>query len=262
MTNWQKKLIDAVSSHDSATRLWKARMFAAKSAYDLGDFRQCESLLHRELEAAETLSDRVFATNTCRLGLAAVYIATGHLDRAKSNLDVARLELSGRPEPILQELHAVTLRFCGEICVKNGELQRAEDELRESVEILTDLGESCSVQCAYALSDLALLLVLTDRLSEAKELLSEAMEILEATLGADSTSYAEVSLLFNVCNAKDEESMIERAEDGLVKLEYKLGARHPHFVRAVRYYLDNRIKHGDTDSVEKILKRLNVTNLV
>ncbi len=261
MTNLQKKLIDAVSSHDNATRLWKARMFAAKSAYDLGDFHQCESLLHRELEAAETLSESVFTTNTCRLGLAAVYIATEQIDKAKANLEVALRTLSGRSEPELQELRAVTLRFCGEISVKDGDLESAEDQLREAVEILTDLGESCSVQCAYALSDLALLLVLTDRLSEAKELLAEAMELLEVTLGTDSSSYAEVSLLFNVCNAQDEQAMIERAEDGLVKLEYRLGIKHPHFIRAVRYYLNNRIQHGDTEAVEKILKRLNVPNL-
>src|SRR5271165_1534555 len=91
----QQKLTDAIPSNDPETRMWKSRFAAAKGAYEMGEFRQCESLLYLALEQAKNLKESTFATNTCHVGLGAVYIATGKLDEAQEHLDAVINRLSG-----------------------------------------------------------------------------------------------------------------------------------------------------------------------
>src|SRR5215813_5404987 len=132
----QRKLTDAIESTDLETRMWKSRFAAAKAAFAIGDFRQCESLLYRAIEQAKSLKERTFAINTCHVGLGALYVATGKMEQAREHLAKAINALSGSGEPAIQELYGVALRFHGELLAETGDYAEAEDQLQTAMKTL------------------------------------------------------------------------------------------------------------------------------
>jgi len=254
----QRKLTDAIESTDSETRLWKSRFAAAKFAYGAGDFRQCESLLYRAMEQAKTLKDWNFATNTCRVGLGAVYLATGKADQAREQLQTAINKLAGSGEPALTELYAVALRFSSLILSEAGDYSAAEDQLQMAIKALQDLGDEGAVQLAYTMSDLAVVYVMQGNLKGAKELIFSAMEILEAVLGSENPEYIRANLIYNLSAAKDEEELLSEVEDTIFRMEYQRGQKHPNITRALRWYLKKRQELGETDKVAEAKDRFDL----
>lgn len=246
----QPRLTDAMESHDSKTKVWKVRFACAKGAYDIGKFGECESLLHRLMEQADGLEESVFATNTCHIGLGAVYIATGKIDKAKHHLEIAINSLSGASSTSLRELSALAHRFYAEALREAGDEVGAENELEQAVHILTELGVSCAVPLAYALSELAALYVTQEKLRDAKRLILSAMELLRQSVGSEDQEYMRASVISNICDSEGEEDMLQRIDDGISKLQYQFGGKHPSITRAIRGYQKKCQECGGTDTLD------------
>jgi len=254
----QHKLTDAMASSDPKTKMWKSRFAAAKAAYSVGDFRQCESLLFRAMAQAKTLTEWTFATNTCHVGLGALYLATGKHDRAREQLETAMNALSGSGEPALRELYAVALRFQGQLLIEAGDYAEAENQLQAAIQTLEGLGTDGGVQLAYTLSDLATLYVIQGNLKDAKELVFSAMDILEAALGPGNPEYARASMIYNVTEAKGEEQLLSEVEDSIFRMQYQHGYKHPNITRALRRYLKKRQERGESDKIAEAKERFDL----
>ena len=250
-----QKLTDAMVSNDADTKNWKLRFSAAKAAYDMNEFRKCESLLYRLLEQAKTLKEEKFATNTCRVGLGAVHIATGKIDQAQEELQHAVETLSASADDALKELCAVARRFYAKALTEAGNDDGAEDQLRSAITALEEVGEECVVQLAYALSDMAGLYIAKGKLSEAKELIFSAMKVLERQLGSEDPEYIRANLIYNICDSRHDEELLSELEEGLFSMQYQLGKKHPSLTRAVRWYLKKRQERGETDKVDEMMER-------
>ncbi len=250
----KQKLTDAIASSDRDTSKWKARFAAAKGAYEMGEFRQCESLLYRAMEQAKELNETTFALNTCRVGLGAVYIATGKVGEAREQLETAIQSLSNSNDGALNELCALAHRFYAELLTTCGDDAEAEAQLHISINMLKKLGEECTVPLAYSLSDLAALYVTQDKLKEAKELLFLAMGLLESGQGAESPEYIRNNIIYNICDSKKEE-MLSQVEEGIMKMQYQLGSKHPSVTKALRWLLDKLQECGESNKIDEVEKR-------
>lgn len=246
---------DTLSGTDPATKLWRSRFSAAKAAYHQGDLRQCERLLFRAMEQAKSLPDWQFATNSCHVGLGAVYLGLGDFEKARRHLHTAINALSGSGEPASRELYGVALRFYGSFLAATGDNTGAESNLQLAIKTLEDLGPQGAVQLAYALSDLAVLYVALEDLKTAREIIYSAMDILESALGPESSGYVRANIIYNLCSSKSEEELLTAIEDGLFRLQYQDGRHHPPLLRALGWYLKKRQDRGEMDKVEEARKR-------
>jgi tetratricopeptide (TPR) repeat protein len=238
--------------------MWKSRFAAAKGAYEMGEFRQCESLLYRAMEQAKNLKESTFATNTCHVGLGAVYIATGKLDQAREQLQAAINALSGSGDAALRELSALARRFFAEVLTESGDEEGAEDQLRSAIGILEQIGAECSVPLAYTLSDLATLYITQGKLKDGKELVFSAMDLLERALGPENPEFIRANLIYNISESKDEEEMLSQVEDGILRMQYQLGQKHPSITRALRWYLKKREARGETEQIAELKERFDM----
>ncbi len=248
----QPRLTDAMESHDPKTKAWKVRFACAKEAYEIGKFSECESLLHRLMEQANTLQESVFATNTCHVGLGAVYVATGKIDKAKHHLQIAIKSLSGTFDESLKELSALAHRFYAEALREAGDEVEAEHELEQAVQILTELGINCAVPLAYALSELAALYVTQEKLKDAKRLILSSMELLKQTVGSENKEYIRANVISKICDSAGEEEMWQQIDAGISKLQYHFDSKHPSLTRAIRWYRKKCQERGETDTIEEI----------
>lgn len=241
-----------MASDDPKTKEWKVRFACAQGAYDRGMFSECESLLFRLMEQGKSLQESEFATNTCHVGLGAVYTATGKIDKAKQHLETAINALTGSGDESLRELSALAHRFYAEVLREAGDEARAEEELRNAIRTLTDLGVSCIAPLAYALSELAALYVTQGNLADARKLILSAIELLEQVLGSENPEYLRAHAIYNVCCSEGEDEMLAQVEDGISKMHYYFGTKHPSLTRAVRWYLKKCREHGETDKIAEI----------
>lgn len=254
----RQRLTDAMTSSDPETKLWKSRFAAAKGAYSVGEFRQCESLLYRLMEQAESLHEWAFATNTCHVGLGALYLGTGKLDKAREQLQTAINALSGAGEPALRELYAVALRFYSRLLFETGDYTGAEGNLQTAITILEDLGDEAAVPLAYTLSDLATLYVVKGDLKEAKSLIYSAMYLLESVLGSENPEYVRASIIYNICDSKDDKELLTNIEDGIFRMQYHEGQHHPNIIRALEWYLRKRQERGEAEEVAEAKERFDL----
>ena len=254
----QQKLTDAIPSEDRETKMWKSRFAAATAAYEMGEFRQCESLLYRAMEQANTLKESKFAINTCHVGLGAVYIATGKIDQAREQLQTALTALSGSGDAALRELDALAHRFYAKVLTEAGDETGAEDQLQTAIKALEDLGAECAVPLAYTLSDLATLYIMQGKLKDAKELIFSAMDLLECTLGPENPEYIGANLIYNICDSKEEEEMLSQVEDSIFRMQYEFCQKHPSLTRALRWYLKKRQERGETEKIAEVKERFDM----
>jgi tetratricopeptide (TPR) repeat protein len=238
--------------------MWKSRFAAAKGAYEMGEFRQCESLLYLAMEQAKNLKESTFATNTCHVGLGAVYIATGKIEQAREQLQTAINALSESDDAALRELSAVARRFFAEVLTESGDEEGAEDQLRAAIAILEQLGAECSVPLAYTLGDLATLYITQGKLKDSKDLIFAAMDLLERALGPENPEFIRANLIYNISESKDEEEMLSQVEDSILRMQYQLGQKHPSIARALRWYLKKRQARGETDKIAELNERLDL----
>lgn len=254
----QQKITDAIASSDKETKLWKTRFAAAKGAYSMGEFRQCESQLYLAMEQAKSLKEHTFATNTCHVGLGALYIATGKPDKAREELQHAINALSGSGDPALRELYAVALRFHSQLLSDAGDYAGAETQLKQAMQILEDLGVDGAVQLAYTLSDLASVYVLMGNLQEARELIFDSMSLLESLVGPEHPEYMRANMIYNICDIENEEDRLAKAEDSIFRMQYYHGQKHPSVTRALGRYLKRRQELGENDKIEEARERFSI----
>ncbi len=250
------RLTDAMAANDTETKMWKTMFAAAKGAYDTGQFRQCEALLHRLMEQAGKLTESTFAINACRVGLGAVYVETGKLDKAKEQLEITIDALSGSDDPALKEACAAARRFYAQVMLDEGNQTGAEEQLRSAIEILEPLGIQCAVPISYALIDLALLYITKGKLNEAQDLMFAAMKLLDLSLGSDNPECARAHLIYNICASKGEDEFLSQVEDGIQRLQYQFGSKHPNITRALRWYSKRRREQAETDKINNIQSKL------
>ena len=254
----QRRLIDAIASTDTETRMWKSLFAAAKGAYAIADFKQCESLLLRALEKGKSLKESTFAINTCLVGQGALCLATGKLDEACKHLEQPIQRLNGTSDIALKELCAVALKFHAAVLSEKGNNDGAESDLEKAIEILESIGVEGAVQLAYAMSDLAMIYMKQGALKEAGELVFSAMEILEVTMGHENPEYIRANLIYSLCHSANEEEFLGGIEDSIVKMEYQRGQQHPSIVRAVRWYLQKLHECGDDDRIAEVKRKFEV----
>lgn len=241
----KKRIIESITSTDTKSRRWKALFSSARFAYDSGDLRQAESLLARARELSHELPERSFAEHATEIGLAAIYLAKKKPNDAKSRLRKSLNVLESNPDPALKELYAVALRFHAEALKIAGDENEAEKELKKSVAILEDLGSDAAVQLGYTLCDLSSLYLLQGRISEAQEYIESAMDILFVVLGPEAPEYTRADMIFAACKYSDAEEQIDMAADGIVRMEYMFGEKHPNITRAIDRYMKVLAKKGD-----------------
>jgi len=259
-----QKLTDAMLSDDKETKAWKARFSTAKAAYQEADFKTCESLLFRLLEQAKTLKESVFAVNTTKISMGVLCLANGKVEEAETQLSAVITALAGSGDQALKELHAVALRFHSNALVEAGNEERAEQELDQAIQILEKVGISSAVQLAYALSDLGALKVRQGKLDEAKDYIFNALDLLETTIGPEHRAYMKAEVIYNLCHAESQDKFLDGVEDGILKMQYQYGHKHPDIVGALRRYAKARLDRGESEKLaeakekfpmlEKILK--------
>jgi|SRR5277367_5062644 len=254
----QQKLTDAIASNDPETRMWKSRFSAAKGAYEMGEFHQCETLLFRALEQAKALKESNFATNTCHVGLGALYIATGKIDKAREQLKTAMNTLSHGSEPAIKELYAVALRFNGGILSLSGDYPAAEDQLKIAIKTLEEVGSEGACQLAYTISDLALLNVIQGNLKEARELIFTAMQLLESVMGIENPEYIRANIIYSICDSESDEEFLAQAEESISTMQYQRGHKHPNITRALRWYIKKRQERGETEKISEVKERFDL----
>jgi len=254
----QHKITDAMVSNDPETRMWKTRFSAAKGAYEMGEFHQSETLLFRALEQAKSLKESTFATNTCHVGLGAVYIATGKLDKAREQLKTAMNALSHGSEPAIKELYAVALRFHASILSLSGDYAAAEDQLKIAIKTLEEVGSEGACQLAYTISDLALLNVVQGNLKEAKEQIFAAMQLLESVMGIENPEYICANVIYSVCDSESDEELLAQMEESISTMQYQRGHKHPNITRALRWYIKKRQERGETEQVREVTERFDL----
>lgn len=254
----QQKLTDAIASTDKETQIWKSRFNLAKSTFEMGKYKEAESLLYKALEQGHKLKEREFATNTCLVGLGVVYFVLGKKDEAEKQLQEAKRALSGVAAPALKELYGVALRIHAEVLSDKGELKAAASELEEAADVLESLGIDGAVQLSYALSDLAMLHIKGGDLAEAKELICTAMDLLRGAVNADNAEYLRANMIYNICQTPDQEELLTQVENSIVKMEYQLGQKHPNVIRAVGWYLEKLHEAGDTEQIREAEEKFGI----
>lgn len=257
-----KRAVDAHVSTDKKFAHWKTRFKTAAAAFDAGDLAGARSIVYLGLMEAEGLDDKDFAVPASNIALAVVSMEQGKLKEAKELFDKGLNKLKGRPGNDFRELYAAGLRLRALLHERESELDKAEDALIESVELLKKNGEGSAVQLAYSLCDLSYIMVRNDRLDQAEELITLAMEILRATVGEEDPQYDWAKLIYAVCFAKqsDEEQLCDALELKAAKFQYKVGARHPNLIRTLNAYAAALKKRGLAERLAEL--KLNFSALI
>lgn len=228
-------------------------------AYDTGEFRQAESLLARAHEMARELPEHTFAENSADIGRGAVLLATSRVKEAEECLRKVASRLEGHPGDELRELQAVALRFLAQAYSDGGDAKAAEEELKKSVAILRELGPDAGVQLAYSLCDVCGLLLAQGQYAEAELKITEAMSILGKVLGTDAPEYVRADMIFTACMPMNDASHLDSAGDGIEKMRYFYGAKHPNINRALHRYFKVLEEKGDKTKLEEAKVKFGVS---
>ncbi|MBS1955134.1 MAG: tetratricopeptide repeat protein [Cyanobacteria bacterium SZAS-4] len=250
------KLTDGMVSTDPKTKLWKARFSAAKSAYALGELKQCKRLLYSTLEQAHDLPESMFAVNTCQIGLAAVYIAQKELSEARTHIQKSINKLASSSDPALMELLAVAYRFNAHILLQERRVAAAETEFTKAIDILTKLGGNGNVQLSYTLGELAILYVTQDRLMEAKTLLATSSELMQTSIELqESAEYVRNNMIYHICESTNDEEKLALVDDGISQMQYHRYKGHPGIKRAINWYIEKLEEKGASDQAQETRER-------
>lgn len=252
----KKRIVEAITATDPKTKRWKSLFSAAKIAYESGELRQAESLLARARELARELKDSAFAINASEIGAGAVILAKRDVREAAARLQKSINNLRGSSDNNLKELLGIALRFHAQALVDSGDERTAEKELKESAEILGDLGTDACVQLAYTLCDLCGLYVKTNRISEAEQFITSAIEILFAVLGPDSPQYVHADLIYAVC--REQEDRDGAVSEGIRQMQFMYGEQHPYVARMLERYMVALDQKGDTTRLEEAKNKFSV----
>lgn len=252
----KKKITESITETDPKSRRWKSLFAAGRMAYETGEFRQAASLLARSRELANELKQHSFAANASDIGLAAIALAEGKPRDAASKLQKIIDKLRGNTDNEHKELLATALRFHAEAILETGDAREAENELKESIVILQELGAPACVQLAYTLCDLCGLYLTQNRISEAEEYITTAMKLLFVVLGPESPEFSRADMIYAVCQMKEEP--LEMVSDGIDHMEYMFGDKHPNVKRAINRYRKVLKERGDERRLAKVEEHFRV----
>lgn len=255
----KKRLADAVECHDINSKRWRSLVAAGRMAYEVGEFRQAESLLARALDLAKDLPERTFAINATEIGTAAIWVAEGRAKEAEESLRKSINTLEGESKDSLQELLAVALRFHAQALVDQGDGKTAESELKRSASILANLGDNAALQLAYTLCDLCGLYLSEGRISAAEQNILEALQLISVTVGSESAAYTRAGMIYKLCLPMKDEEMLDTTADGIMQMEYFYGDKHPNIARALGRYLKMLKERGDTVRLDEAKQRFGIS---
>jgi tetratricopeptide (TPR) repeat protein len=224
-------------------------------AYEQGELHEAANQLTRALELAKRMTDRTYAVNTTTIGLGAVRIALGQLRDAEHHLKEAMSALGRSGDKNLSKLYAIALRFHADLLSERGEAQLAERELQNSASILEGLGADGVVQLAYTLCDLGSLHLRQSGFAAAEQYILSAMDLILATLGPDDPEFVRADIIYHLCHSTNDQEMLDIAEAGVTKLQFILGAKHPHMMRTVRRYAKILKDRGESSRLEEAKRR-------
>lgn len=255
------RITEAVTASDAKSQRWRSLLAAGRMAYETGEFRQAESLLTRAMELAKEIPDAAFAMSATDIGIAAVWVVSGRGREAQQRLTKVVATLEGRGDAMQKELLGVALRFLAQATADQGDEREAEKLLRRSAQILGEVGIDACVQLAYTLSDLAGLYLLQGRISEAEQNITDSLQILGAVTGAESPEYIRADMIYKLCTPCSVETMLENASDGIQKMEYFFGYKHPNIERALKRYMRVLTERGDTARLDETKKRFGLNKV-
>jgi tetratricopeptide (TPR) repeat protein len=255
----KKRVIESVVSPDPKTKKWKAAFSIGRMAYESGDLRQAATLLARALEMAKELPEHGFAVPACEIAIAAVMLASGKTKDAEAKLSRSLASLEGAAGFEDKELLAVALRFHAEALLASGDEREAEKELLKSIHICEGLGDDAAVQRAYSLCDLCVIYLSQGRIPQAEEHITKAMFILSSVFGPDNADYTRADMLYTAFMPMGEGSRMDTVSDGIQRMTYMYGAKHPNISRAVNLYLKALENKGDKVRLEEAKERFATT---
>lgn len=251
----KKRVIESVVSEDRATKRWKASFTTGRMAYDRGQLKDARRLFSRALEGAQELPEHSFAVPACEIALAAVMLAEGKAKEAESRLSKSVSALACAAGFENKELLAVAQRFHAEALINTGDEREAEKELLKSIAVLESLGSDGAVQLAYSLCDLCGLYLTQERLSLAEQHITKALKILGNTLGPEHPEYTRADMLYAAFTPMSDSSRLDTVSDGIQRLEYAYGSRHPNIARALHRYLKVLEVKGEYERMKDVQQR-------
>ena len=252
------RIKEAVTSNDPDTRRWKSTLAASRMAYEAGELHQAETLLARAMELARDLPERSFAVPATEIGSAAVLLAMHQSRDATARLQKIIAALEVLPDNMHRELLAVALRFFAQALADTHDEHTAETVLEKSESILREIGSNARVQLAYTLCDLSSLYLLDGRISEAEKHISEAVTIAGSVLGPEAPEYTRADMIYKLCMPMQADERLEMASDGIRRMQYVFGEKHPQIARALDTYFKLLYQRGDTARIEEAKKQFGV----
>lgn len=222
---------------------------SATMAFEAGKLAEARTAAFRSLAEAEHLREnRDFAVAACNLGIAIISMHQGKQKEAKEYFDKGLSPLASSSDPALQELHAAGLRFLAAWHERQGDLDSAQQCLRDSIKTLSALGVDSSVQLANSFADLAFILLRQGHFEEAEPLVESAMEITRATIGREDPSYDWAKMIYQIClNQGNQQILADSFEESATKLMYAAGPSYPNLGRAMTVYLAALKEKGLTE---------------
>jgi tetratricopeptide (TPR) repeat protein len=224
-------------------------------AYEIGEYRKAESLLAVCMELTKEMPERNFAAKSTEVAVGVVYLAQGRIREAETQLQKSIGLLEGEPDPSMQELLAVAIRFYAQVLVENGDERAAETELLRSAAILKKIGSEAVVQLALTLCDLCGLYAGQGRYSEADKYIVNAMKIMGAEFGTGTAEYVRTDMIYTLLIPMQSDSRMDTAAEGIRRMEYAYGGKHPNVARALRRYFKVLEERGDTVRIEEAEKQ-------
>jgi len=224
-------------------------------AYEQGELHEAANQLTRAMILAKQMQEHFYAVNTTTIGLGAVRIAMGQMKEAERHLREAMSALGSSSDTDLRKLYAIALRFYADLLSERGDEDGAERQLQSSATILEALGADGVVQLAYTLCDLGSLYMRRSGHAAAEQYILSAMDLILTTLGPEDPEFARADVIYHLCHSVDDKEMLDAAEVGMTKLQFVLGSKHPHMMRAARRYAKALKDRGDETRFEEAKRR-------
>jgi tetratricopeptide (TPR) repeat protein len=251
----KKRISEGVTSKDAHSSRWRTKFSVARMSYEAGEYRKAESLLATCIELTKDMPEREFARTSTDIAIGAVYLAEGRMREAESQLQKSISSLEGDPDPQMQELLAVAVRFYAQVLVENGDPRAAETELLRAVAILRKIGREAVVQLALTLCDVCGLYATEGRYSEAERYIVDAMKIMGSEFGSDSAEYVRTDMIYTLLTPMQIDSRLDTAAESIRRMEYAYGGKHPNVARALQRYFKVLEERGDTARIEEAEKQ-------
>lgn len=249
-------IADVVVSDDAQSRRWRSLFATARMAYEVGQFRDAESLLARAYEVAKELPEKEFALPSTDIGVAAVLLAEHKLKDAESRLHKALTALEGHGDALHRELFAVALRFQAQILCEKGDEKEAEAVLLRSISILKEIGWRGNAQRIFSLCDLCGLYTAQNRIDETEQHIAEAMLLMGQEFEPGSPEYVRTDMIYTVLRPMSASSRLDAVGEGIRRMEYSFGGKHPNIERALKRYIHVLEEKCDTTRLEEAKKQL------